>query len=145
MSYANLSFIFFQSPYLSVWPSFAVLNKSNVTVECMNFVEDTKCDIIRGGINLDPRIPLSLTERASKSHLITEVLHCYKFYLIELEQSDTRQYICECWGTDVPDVLLLHSDENLILVTGEEGLPQDISVYQREKGREKRVIVLRAV
>lgn len=83
----------------------------------MNFVEDTVCDIKREGTSL------SLTERASESHLITEFPHCYKFYLTELEQSDAGHYICECFGTDGPNVLLLHSDEILILVTGEEGIP----------------------
>nr|XP_048308094.1 LOW QUALITY PROTEIN: immunoglobulin superfamily member 1-like [Myodes glareolus] len=105
-------------PILSAWPSFVVPNKSNVTLECMSFVQDTVCDIERGDTNLDSRTPLSLTERTSKSHLITEVLHHYKFYLIELEQSDAGHYTCKCLGTDVPDVLLLYSDAILILVTG---------------------------
>ncbi|KAK7809176.1 hypothetical protein U0070_025585, partial [Myodes glareolus] len=120
-------------PILSAWPSFVVPNKSNVTLECMSFVQDTVCDIERGDTNLDSRTPLSLTERTSKSHLITEVLHRYKFYLIELEQSDAGHYTCKCLGTDVPDVLLLYSDAILILVT--EGVSAPVQAQRSERNR----------
>ncbi|XP_041911508.1 T-cell-interacting, activating receptor on myeloid cells protein 1-like [Arvicola amphibius] len=122
MSYATLEFYFLSEilpkPILSIEPSSVVPTRSNVTLSCVNFVQNIICSIQMGGNNLDPRTPWNLRKRPSKLHSSWGVPGWFNFYLTGLEESDAGYYTCVCSGQKDPDVPLQNSDAVLLLVTG---------------------------
>ena len=138
MSYATLEFYFLSAilpkSILSIWPSSVVPTRSNVTLWCVTFEQNIICDFQRGSNNLDPWIPQNLRKRPSKLHSSWGVPGWFDFYLTGLEESDAGYYTCVCYGQDDPDVPLQNSDAILLLITGEEGLPQN-GMCQSIRGR----------
>lgn len=104
-----------------MWPSSVIPTRGNVTLRCITSTRDVKCVIKKGGTYLDPRTTQVLTTRTSNLLVISEWTGTTEFLLTELQQSDAEYYTCECSKNEDPDAM--SSDESLLLVTGETGLP----------------------
>lgn len=122
-------------PVLHIWPSSVAPTMGNVTLMCTTFMREARCVFKRGGTDLDNRTTLVLTTWASILHNGMGLPGTGEYQLTELQLSDAGYYTCECSENEGTDVL--SSDAILLLVTGEQRLPED-DMCQSTRGRKPR-------
>lgn len=110
---------FLSKPSLSAWPNAVASENSNVTLKCVSPMPGIRLVLRKGDKILDSRLPHHLTEGTAE------------FRLTNLRLSHAGHYTCEYYLKESPDKISLSSDVLILLVTGEENLPQSkISYFQ---------------
>lgn len=102
-----------------------VPTNGNVTLNCLSFPTKVECDYQRQDTKLDPKTQLGTRKRRSRFFVGSAIPGSFNFHFFEVEESDSGYYTCICYGYKNSNVSLRYSNEILILVTGEEGLPQN--------------------
>lgn len=100
-------------PSLSAWPNSVASENSNVTLQCVSSTPGIRLTLRKGDVILDSRLPHHLTQGTAE------------FRLTNLRQADAGYYTCEYYLKESPDKISSSSDSLLLLVTGEERLPQN--------------------
>lgn len=102
-----------------------VPTNGNVTLNCLSVPQDVHCNYQRQDTKLDSRTQLGTRKRRSRFFEGSAIPGSFNFHFLEVEESDSGYYTCMCYRYTNPNASLRYSDEILILVTGEEGLPQN--------------------
>lgn len=102
-----------------------VPTNGNVTLNCLSVPRKLFCNYQRQDTKLDPRTQLGTRKRRSRFFEMSPRPGSFNFSFFEVEESDSGYYTCRCYDSQNPNRSLRYSNEILILVTGEEGLPQN--------------------
>lgn len=84
-----------------------------MTLQCVSPTPGIQLVLRKGDVILDSRLPHHLTQGTAE------------FRLTNLQQRDAGYYTCEYYLKGSPDTISPSSDSLLLLVTGEERLPQN--------------------
>ena len=96
-------------PSLSAWPSWMMLSKSNVTLQCQTSTKNVNFVLRKGRSILESLQSLASTEGVAE------------FHLNDLKTRNAGPYTCEYYRRELPQISSQPSDILLLLVTGEEG------------------------
>lgn len=103
-------------PSLSAWPNAVPSDNSNVfcsmCIRCVSPTPGIQLVLRKGDKVLEPRLPHHLTEGTAE------------FHLTNVRLSHAGYYTCECYLKEFPDKISPSSEVLLLLVTGEDRLPQ---------------------
>lgn len=112
--------ICFSNP--GAWPNSVASENSNLTLQCKSPIPGIQLVLRKGDVILDSRRPHHLTQRTAE------------FRLTNLRLEDAGYYTCEYYPKESSYGISLSSDSLLLLVTGEERLPQNDRQWFSEKG-----------